>query len=282
MKIERRFIFRGNAAAVSGMIIRPAEEPFVVQGASSLTVSGGRSSGRIGGTEFGKFLRVDSAETSANGEFADADRALRLSHRQLRADEVETTTVVWADVKGLKVGDDPVLGIGHLYARLEGRSPELNAETLIQPADLKIDNVSIGGFRLNVVLDYRMYATHDTKAKLLAAAADPSLDRDHAATFLRADASHDRRNRRPLFTTDDMIYSTVVRELNWADNREYPGSEIDGHVLTIPEFGKVYFGEIFITSSSRRLTMARFELGSPVGGSVAVDEVETNGSWYPP
>jgi hypothetical protein len=281
MRLERRFIFRGNAAAVSGMIIRPAEEPFVVQGASSLTVSGGRSGGKLGGSEFGRFVRLDSAETSAIGEFADADQALKLSHRQLRTDEVGTTTVVWAEVKGLSVGDDPVMSIGHLYARLEGRSPQLDEETPIQPADLKIDDVSIGGFRLNVVLDDRLYATHDTKAKLLAAADDLSLDRDHAAAFLRADASHDRRDRRPLFGTDDMIYSTVVRELNWADDRAYPGSEIEGHVLTIPDFGKVYFGEIFITSSSRRLTMARFELGSPVGGSVAVDEVETNGAWYP-
>jgi hypothetical protein len=30
---------------------------------------------------------------------------------------------------------------------------------------------------------------------------------------------------------------------------------------------------------SRRLTMLRLELGSPVGGAVACAEVETNGIW---
>ena len=52
-------------------------------------------------------------------------------------------------------------------------------------------------------------------------------------------------------------------------------------MLEIPELGKIFFGEILVASHSRRLTMLRLDLGSPVGGLLAFSEVETNGTWYP-
>jgi len=50
----------------------------------------------------------------------------------------------------------------------------------------------------------------------------------------------------------------------------------------VPDFGKIYFGEMFIKGDSRRLTMVRFQLGSPDGGEVAAAEGETNPSTWPP
>ena len=73
-------------------------------------------------------------------------------------------------------------------------------------------------------------------------------------------------------------YATVVRSIKWTGN-PYPGATIDQHVVTVPDFGKIFFGEILITDLSRRLTMLRLELGSPIGGSLCCAEVETNGSW---
>ena len=41
----------------------------------------------------------------------------------------------------------------------------------------------------------------------------------------------------------------------------------------------MFFGELLVTDLSRRLTLLRLELGSPVGGAVAAAEVESNGTW---
>jgi hypothetical protein len=281
MKMERRHIFTGNAAAASGIIIRPPAAPIEVEGASSLTVAGGRSRGALGQTRLGEFASLESAETSAIGEYADPERALALSHHEVPAETVETTTVVWSDVVGVRVGDELVVRIGHLHARLEGRSPRASGEASIRPTGLKIDDVDIAGHRLEVVIDSRVFSVHDTKAKLLAAAEEPPFEVDHASAFLRTDVPHERTDRRPLFRADDTIYGTVVRALRWVDE-PYPGSRIDGHILVIPEFGTIYFGEIFVTSSARRLTMARFELGSPIGGALAFSEAESEGAWFPP
>jgi hypothetical protein len=77
-----------------------------------------------------------------------------------------------------------------------------------------------------------------------------------------------------------VLYATIVREIRW-EGRPYPGAKIDGHSVIVPDFGTVYFGELFVASSERRLTMVRFELGSPVGGYADVGDVSSNGSLFP-
>ena len=54
---------------------------------------------------------------------------------------------------------------------------------------------------------------------------------------------------------------------------------IDENSVIVPDFGTIYFGEILVNASARRLTMVRLNLGSPTGGSGAYVEVDTNGSW---
>ena len=51
-----------------------------------------------------------------------------------------------------------------------------------------------------------------------------------------------------------------------------PGSTISQNVLTVPRYGRIYFGEVLIDPDERRLTMARFDLGSPDGGKAAAAE----------
>ena len=42
-----------------------------------------------------------------------------------------------------------------------------------------------------------------------------------------------------------------------------------------------YFGEVLIDPDQRRLTMVRFDLGSPDGGKASGGGVQSNGSWFP-
>ena len=51
--------------------------------------------------------------------------------------------------------------------------------------------------------------------------------------------------------------------------------------MRVPNFGRIYFGEMFISGDSRRLTMVRFQLGSDDGGEVTAAEGETNGTIWP-
>ena len=77
------------------------------------------------------------------------------------------------------------------------------------------------------------------------------------------------------------VKCSIVQEIRW-DGPPHPTATIHDHVVHVPDFGKIYFGEMFIKGDSRRLTMVRFQLGSPDGGEVAAAEGETNPSTWPP
>lgn len=277
MESDRRFVFRGEAAAAGGRISRPKDLVIEAAGASSLTVAGGRSRGELGRTRFGEFASFRSASTSAEGVFDDRRQARELTYGRVREDSLTTTTTVRAEVHGLVVGADPALRVEQLRASLTARSPQASGEPSIKTSDLQITGVDIGGHALIVELDAELFERYDTKAKLLTAAEKPAFVRQKGASLLMGGAT----GRRYLMQADGTIYATVVREIRWK-GRAFPGATIEHHRVRVPGFGRIYFGEIFVTAGSRRLTMLRLELGSPIGGFLAFDEVGTNGSWYPP
>jgi hypothetical protein len=55
----------------------------------------------------------------------------------------------------------------------------------------------------------------------------------------------------------------------------------DQQILVVPNFGNIYLGEVHIKDNERRITMMRLELGSPVGGSIALGGGSGNGTNFP-
>ncbi len=260
MDLRRRFIFRGNAAAIGGRIVRPQDLILENTVASSLTVVGGRSTSSGGRFAPSDYIGYDSAKTLAEGVFDDLKQQIALSYQRVDEDALTMTTTVSATVSGLHVGTTPRFAAQTLVATLLSKSPRGTDEPSIAvDSGTTIAGVSVDGHALSVQLATASFQQNDTRAKLLAAAGEPQLVKDpgHAS---------------------GTTYATIVRSLAWS-GAPYPGATIDHHVLTIPNFGKVFFGELLITGLSRRLTLLRFELGSPDGGSAVAPEVDANGSW---
>ncbi len=69
-----------------------------------------------------------------------------------------------------------------------------------------------------------------------------------------------------------------MKSIRW-DGKPFPKAEIDGHIVVIPDFGRLYFGELLISAHSRSLTMVRMTLGSHVGGNASAGGVEDNIIW---
>jgi hypothetical protein len=284
MEHRRRFIFRGNAAAFGGRIVRPKDIVLEAPG-SSLPVTGGRSIARIPRTAFDDFFSVESASTFADGRFDDAGQLVEKTHHRVQEDSLSATTTVNADVVGLAIGRKPRLTIGHLHGSLTAKSPLGSGEPAIQVGkDTVIDQVAVNGHRLIVELDLTPFQRCDTHAKLLTAADDHAFVK-HSG---RALFMHTSQNGQPapgagrLFESyPGTLYATIVKSIRW-DGDPFPGSHIDHNTVTIPEFGRVYFGELLISKYERRLTMVRGALGSDSGGDVSGSDVQDNGSWgYP-
>jgi hypothetical protein len=69
------------------------------------------------------------------------------------------------------------------------------------------------------------------------------------------------------------IQTSIVKALVWK------GTTYPGNMLAVPDFGRIYFGEILLHEYNRRLTMLRFDLGCDNDGRAGGGEVDPNGVW---
>jgi len=283
VEIKRRFVFHGNAAPFGGRLVRPADVVLESSGGSSLPVTGGRWRSRIDSTKFGDVIRIGSASTFVEGLFDDVKRAVEASHGRVHQDTLTATTSVNAEVRDIVVGVKPRLTITRLHAALGSRSPAGSGEPGIRLGDESVvEGAAIDGHKLVVELNAPVFQSYDTHSKLRTAADDPQFVREHGDSLLMKSAFGGRPAPPAGHLNEGRagIYATIVKSVRW-DGEPYPGAQIDHHVVTVPNFGQIFFGEILITAHARRLTMLRLELGSPDGGDAAFAEVDTNGSWSP-
>src|SRR5262245_37362200 len=259
MELTKRFLFRGNASALSGLFYRPSKVIVDMPGASSLGVSGGRSQSRIQGASFGDVMRFGSATTLAEGVYDDDKLATAVTNHEAEPFTLNSTTKVLSEIKELAVGQRPLFRAKLIRGALISRSPAGSGEPSIAPGPgTAIQGVDIGGFALSVVLNSTLFRRYDTRSKVAAAADDPKVARKFGQHFVTDATLTGQTRRAGLIVSKGLIYTTIVEKISWV-NKPFPKSTIDGHVVTIPDFGKIFFGELLIGGAERRLTMVRFD-----------------------
>ena len=281
MDFRKLFHFRGNASALSGLFYRPKTVIVDMPGASSLGVSGGRSQAQIEGRSFGDVIRFGSAMTFAEGLYDDEKLARAVSDHKGEPQILNSTTNVVSEIRELAVGQKPLFTAKRIRGTLVSSSPRDSGEPSIAAGKgALIQGVDIGGFALTVTLNTTLFQKYDTRSKVAAAADDPKIIAKFGQHFV-IDATIQGQPRRPgLIVRNGLIYTTIVERISWV-GKPFPGSKIDGHVVTIPDFGTIFFGELLVGGSERRLTMVRFDMGSPIGGWADGGGVDSNGSYYP-
>ena len=286
MDLTRRFVFRGNASAIAGQIVRPKTIIVDVNcGASSLGVSGGRSQSKIGGMSFGDIIKLGSAFTLAEGLFDDEKQAAAVTDHKGRQSELSSTTTVTGEAREMSVGIKPL--VTHQARARHAREPFADAgsgEPSIVPArDTTIQGVMIGGNVLTVNLNVGFFQKYDTRSKVLAAADDPKCFGGYGSHFV------DRRDhRRPTAGRQTRSHSARRRHLRDDRQRaEVGGQAADRRANRRPSGHRQELRHGVLrraprsTSTERRLTMVRFELGSPIGGYCDFVDVGSNGSGFP-
>ncbi len=278
-----RYVFHSHAAAFGGRIVRPKDIVLEAGGASALLVTGGRSVAKLERTEFDEFFTVESANTLAEGSFEDTKALIEVTHRRAQEQTLAAVSRARAEVNGLAVGRKPRLSIGRIRAELTNRSAGHSGQPWFRIGkDTVIDGISIEGFRLVVELNIRPFTQCDTHAKILAAVDDKKFLSQSGETLFMSKrfGGESTPAFRKLVRAGNTIYATIVKSIRW-DGRPFPKSEIHDNMVVLPEFGRVFFGELLIAEQSRRLTMVRMALGSDSGGSASAGDVESNGGWSP-
>jgi hypothetical protein len=281
MDNKRRFIFRANAAAFGGHLVRPKDIVLEAPGASSLTVSGGRSVAKIPATRFDDYFSIESASTFAEGLFEDPKQFLEFTYHRVEEDTLAAVTHVISEVNGFVMGRKPRLTIKRMKADLRARSPLGSGQAAIRVGDVALEGIDIDGHRLVIELDTAPFQRFDTHAKLLVAADDPAFVKASGDSMFMKTARNGESNPPPagrLIEYCGTIYATIVKSIRW-DGPPFPGSTIEHNKVVLPEFGRAYFGELLVSQQSRRLTMVRLALGSNGGGSASGSDAQDNGGW---
>lgn len=283
MRHVERFAFQGTASLLSGRVHRPKAMWIDVGAASALPVEGGVSSATFAATDVGRVIGFGRGSTHAQG---DADEKPVLRGARTRAPEC-THAHTGAEVRNLTVGGRTKMTARRIRAEITALCPLHAQQPSIGAFDgAMFEGVAFGRHRLSVSIDRRFFKTHDTHEKLCAVCATHARGLPRAvlrSPTPRAD-QHDgtrgsaRRHAEAYTGAAEPVLTTIVKRLRWI-GRPFPNASLDGHVATIPGFGRAYFGEMLVHGHTRRLTMIRFDLDGDVSLDAACCEVEAGGAW---
>ena len=86
-----------------------------------------------------------------------------------------------------------------------------------------------------------------------------------------------KKSGRMAEESNGVILCSLVKTLKV----DCPGVEVQGHVITVEHFGRIYVGEVLSEAGFKRLSMLRMELGSPHEGLLNTAEASINGVPWP-
>jgi hypothetical protein len=273
MGSDTRFIFRGNAVGAAGHIHKPNDLIIPIQGASSLPVIGGYSRSSVGAVRFSEVLSLESARTEATGDLSEQEKAYK--------------TLANSVVKGVNVTGR--LTADALQATLTSTHPVAGGEPSIVPTGTQIVNLRLDGYPVIVTLDLDMFTRYGTRESLSRAYAnDDAFYKKYGHLFKSPEDGPNKGTKRTIPESGGYIVTTIVTQMKTS----HPKAVVKGNTITLNGFGIIYLGELLITGNSRRLTLLRVKLGSPVSagaqaaaaaqaqaadGEIACAEIECNG-----
>jgi len=294
--IEKRFIFLGNAVAFAAHIRRPSDHQFKAVASSCLPVTGGLAEATSGPQSFQDVISFKAASTSAQGDFADTRRAVDFTHGNFGDNELSTQTFVDSRLSGLKISvvqDQPpgaaakalTFMVDELHARLESASDRQN-QTAFRGLEAIFQGVIVDGHELIVTTAPEVCTQYETYDKLVVAYQNDSDFRKRYGSLFYPTGNEKTGvgamlSKASIPNAGGIILATVVTSLRWVKDPA-PGTEIIANRLKIDGIGSIFFGEILFDHNARRLTLLRFQLGSPYGVDGSAVEAQSNGIPWPP
>lgn len=237
------FHFHAEGHAVSGQFTRPVPVVLETQASTSLPTIGGHARARVENFCLHHYISFAAGHSHVSGSWQN--------------EKVATTHSI-ATVEHLKVLQ--VLTADRVVARLTSEHRHGDPEGHIIALGSTFDNLRISGYEVKVTL------RHDLLLK------------NKKFSDLHKQVASEKKSRTMSRAVSGVALCSLVEKIT----TDLPGATVEGHSLTVPQFGKVFFAEIFAEEGTRTLTMMRLQLGSPDQGTVTVSESRTNGRPSPP
>jgi len=241
------FHFHALGHAFSAHFVRPVDIPIAAQAATSLPTIGGHAHAHVENFCVPRLVHFRSGKTHVSGSWQE--------------DHIVTSNAT-AVLEGLNLLDFVTAEriVSHLTGEYGGNT---GPEGHIIALGSHFENLRIGGYEVKVILRHDLLLKCQTFAEL------------------RDSLAGDKDSGKVTRVKNGVALCSLVERIE-TDLTKLPGVELHGHILHIRHFGEIALAEVFATPGAATLTMLRFKLGSPNGGSGTSAESSTNGQPSPP
>jgi hypothetical protein len=265
--VKRVHYFHAEGSSLGGFIEQPIKQTVPAQASASLPAVGGHVNNRTEAFNFQGVVSCTAAYT-------------RVSGRHL--EDGTPVTLVTSVVEGLNLLE--IVTADRVVAQVSIEHPANGGDPVVIFTGSRFDGLKIGGQDASLTLN----------SSLLDGGAGTS---PITWPLFQKTGRHQAGKLVKSAQGGGPAYQWVVDRYSWIAPAKTPGSILCslvdgigsavpgksfGHVMDIPSFGKVIFGEVFAFPASVHLSMIRAELGSPTSGGLNFASAHVNGSTIPP
>jgi hypothetical protein len=277
--IKKIYLYNAHGYGFGGRIDRPFQHVLDVHAGASLPTTGGYEVSRKENFRLNETVSYTAAHTVVAGSRNEKDGSY--------------TTLASATIEGLNILD--MVTADRIVARVASKQLITEDEPTITPIGSHFDNLRIAGCPIEVELDTDLFNRFGTfEAFRKAYDGDQQYRERMQAVFLWG---------KPKFEVPDFLRERY----NWFAGDKFPESKgivlcslvkgfktccgelkdncgelkVYGNVIEVPQFGKVYLGEVMLKQYERQVTMLRLELGSPAAGTAIGPSGGGGGTTYP-
>ena len=268
---NRTFHYHADAAPLGGHLTHPFEKVIHTQASTSLAQAGGHAESQIDSFKLDDTISSGRAHSHTTGVVNKTTGAW--------------TTLVSSVVENLNVLE--VVTADRIVSKLHVEYPQEGDHPKISIIGSKFVNLRVNGESINPVLDLDLLKS-ESKSEF------PDKHLMEEKVFNNKVSSHYKKITETKGAPEwlawrhasmkspesrkkkGFVLCSVVGELQGAKS----GTTF-GHVMHVPGFGNIFFGELVVGPNSYRLTMMRIEMGCIAEGNISAASSFSNGSGVP-
>src|ERR1700722_11419003 len=265
--VNKVHYFHAEGRSLGGFIEQPIKQQVPAPASASLPGVGGNVTNGTAAFNFEGIVSCSGAYT-------------RVSGRHLADDT--PSTLVTSVIEGFNLLE--VVTADRIVAHVSIEHPANGGDPVVALTGSRFEGLKIGGQEASLTLNSSLL-DGGAGTSPITWSVFQKTGRQQAAKLVKSAQS------------GGAAYQWVVDRYGWIAPAKAPGSILCslvdgvgsavpgksfGHVMDIPSFGKVIFGEASAFPASVHLSMIRAELGSPTSGGLNFASAHVNGSTWPP
>jgi hypothetical protein len=271
---KQAFYYQAGANPLGGFFEAPFQKSIPSPASISLSPAGGLLTSRTEAFNFEGKVSCSSASSRVEGSEVQEGGSISI--------------LVTSVVEGLKILD--VLAADQIEVRLSIAYPKDRGERRITVAGSHFENLRLRGQKVHAALNSRLLEAGGGQLACapITASVVEETGRKQAEDLTRDINDAEAQDpwawaleRYGWMARQNSASGLALCALVDRIEGELPGKSF-GHIIEIPDFGRIFLGELLVSADYAQLTMVRAELGCSVSGSLTVSVGQNGGLHIPP